>query len=556
MKKIFPSLFLVYATSSAFCQSLPLMNVLKKELNREIASFKKTDQPPYYIDYRVTDTKQLNIEASFGSLTQSAANHSRMLSTHVKVGSYGLDNTHPTDKKGRFDFDSHGGEFLPLDNDTLVIAYMVWKSTQNKYRMALEEFKEVKSQDPSAEPKIKYDFSKEPSSQYIDTTVNTFEKEINKVFWEDRLRELSKSFLSVQDIVTGETNFHSESNFKYFISSEGSTIVQHSSYVYLFISAKIRAADGDIVPLHKSYYAQNPDELPSLEVMLKDISAMCGLLIKLKNAPVAEPYTGPAILSAPVAGVFFHEIFGHRVEGHRLRDEKDGQTFKEKLNEQVLAKTMNVTFDPTRKVYQGHPLNGYYLYDDEGVQGRPVKVVEKGILKTFLMSRKPLESIAHSNGHGRGSNGAEAVSRQSNLIVETTKSFHDEELRKLLIKECVKQGKQFGYLFNDVQGGFTNTGRYSPNAFNIFPTEVYRIFVNGQSDELVRGVDLIGTPLAMFSEIVAAGDQKGVFSGFCGAESGFVPVSAVSPALFVRRIETQKKPKFDHENTLLPPPSR
>jgi TldD protein len=171
------------------------------------------------------------------------------------------------------------------------------------------------------------------------------------------------------------------------------------------------------------------------------------------------------------------------------------------------------------------------------------------------MSRTPLDKFPVSNGHGRASAGAPVVSRQSNLLVETSKAVPMNDLRKMLVKECKRQGKPYGYYFKDVVGGFTNTERFSPNAFNIFPTEVYRIYADGRPDEIVRGVDLIGTPLAMFAEIAATGDTYGIFHGFCGAESGSVPVSAISPALFVKRIETQKKPKEQQDTMLLSRPS-
>jgi TldD protein len=325
-------------------------------------------------------------------------------------------------------------------------------------------------------------------------------------------------------------------------------------YAYLYVSGSIRATDGDIVPLHLSYFAFSPSQLPGDDVILKEVDVMIEKLKKLKDAPLAEPYSGPAILHSQTAGVFFHEIFGHRIEGHRLRNEFDGQTFLSKIKEQVLPKSISVTFDPTINSIEGTPLNGYYQYDDEGVKSRKVDVVDKGILKTFLMSRTPLANIPNSNGHARAADGAEAVSRQSNLVVETTNPVSMNSLRKMLIKECQKQGKKYGYLFQNVIGGFTTTDRYNPNAFNIFPTEVYRIYVDGRPDELVRGVDLIGTPLAMFAEITASGDKREVFTGFCGAESGNVPVSAVAPSLFVRRIETQKKPKSQLESPLIPKP--
>jgi hypothetical protein len=92
-----------------------------------------------------------------------------------------------------------------------------------------------------------------------------------------------------------------------------------------------------------------------------------------------------------------------------------------------------------------------------------------------------------------------------------------------------------------------------PNAFNVRPVMVYRIYPDGRQ-ELVRGVDLIGTPLTVFSKIVAADDRLGVFNGTCGAESGGVSVSAVSPDLLVEQIEVQRKEKSQERPPLLPAP--
>ena len=125
----------------------------------------------------------------------------------------------------------------------------------------------------------------------------------------------------------------------------------------------------------------------------------------------------------------------------------------------------------------------------------------------------------------------------------------------MLIDEAKKQGKTFGLLFQDISGGFTLTGRASPQSFQVTPIMVYRIYVDGRPDELVRGVDLIGTPLTSFSKIVAAGDTLEVFNGFCGAESGYVPVAAVSPAILTTQIEVQKKAKASDRPPILPPPS-
>ncbi|MBV8844490.1 MAG: hypothetical protein JO307_16905, partial [Bryobacterales bacterium] len=266
-------------------------------------------------------------------------------------------------------------------------------------------------------------------------------------------------------------------------------------------------------------------------------------------------FVGPAILSGRAAGVFFHEIFGHRVEGHRQKDETEGQTFTKSVNMPVLPNFLSVLFDATRQQIDGTPLNGFYLYDDEGVKARPVPLVENGVLKTFLMSRSPVDGFGQSNGHGRRSPGNEIVSRQSNLIVESSKKVSDADLRKMLIEEVKRQGKPYGLFFDQVTGGYTTTARRGLQAFTVIPLIVYRVYPDGRPDELIRGVDIVGTPLASFGKILATSDKSEVFNGYCGAESGYVPVSAVSPALLVSEIEIQRKERSQDRPPYLPRPA-
>lgn len=544
--------------TSLVAQSDPLVNILKAEMVREMDQLKKAPVPPYYLDYRVVDIEFANITGSFGSIIEENQDHSRVLSLRLKVGDYTFDDSHPVNERNmNYRGGGAGQAILPVDNDATAISFQLWKTTSNKYEDALARYKVVKNiADREAKPAIPInDFSNEPLASYIEPPLKSLREDFDSESWKSKIKKYSAVFLREKNIVQAIISVRATYERKYFVSSEGTVIVQNAPAVYLGVNGSIRADDGDVIPLFKSYYAARPQDLPSDAVVIADITKLVETLGKLRTAPLAEPYSGPAILMAETSGVFFHEIFGHRIEGHRLKNEYDGQTFKSRINQSVLPKTLNVVFDPTISTYQNYKLNGAYAYDDEGVKSKRVAVVQNGILKTFLMSRSPLEGIPTSNGHGRASIGAEPVSRQSNLIVETSKPVRFQELRKMLVKECQKQGKEYGYLFKEVVGGFTTTDRYNPNAFNIFPTEVYRIYVNGKPDELVRGVDLIGTPLAMFAEISAAADDAGVFIGFCGAESGNVPVSAVAPSLFVRRIETQKKPKQHEEGALLSRPA-
>jgi TldD protein len=319
------------------------------------------------------------------------------------------------------------------------------------------------------------------------------------------------------------------------------------------VMAITKAPDGMELPLYESYFGFSEKDLPDDATVLRAVDKMIHDLEALRVAPVADSYTGPAILSGRASGVFFHEIFGHRVEGQRQKNSDDAQTFKGKIGEQILSKDFSVYFDPTLRRIGNTDLDGYYTYDNQGVKAGRVSVVENGVLKTFLMSRTPVQGIAHSNGHGRGMVGLPPVARQSNLVVQVAPSAVQPDLKKLLIAEIKKQGLPFGMYFDQIEGGFTITERVIPNSFNVLPLIVYRIYPDGR-EELVRGADLIGTPLTTFSRIVAADKNLGTFNGFCGAESGSVPVSATSPGIYVAQIEVQKKAKSQQRIPLMPAP--
>jgi len=267
-----------------------------------------------------------------------------------------------------------------------------------------------------------------------------------------------------------------------------------------------------------------------------------------------EPFSGPALLSGRAAAVFFHEVVGHRLEGQRQRGENEGQTFTKMVNQSVLPSFLSVEDDPTLASLQGKELSGHYLFDEEGQKSQRVELIANGILKQFLMSRMPVKGYMHSNGHGRAQDGLMPVGRQGNLIVRSSKSVPDSDLRAKLIEEIKKQNKAYGLYFEDIAGGFTLTLRNMPQAFQIMPLMVWKVYPDGRPDELVRGVDIIGTPLAALNRIVLTGDKLDTFNGECGAESGSVPVSASAPAMLFSEIEVQKMAQGHERPPLLPPP--
>jgi predicted Zn-dependent protease len=322
----------------------------------------------------------------------------------------------------------------------------------------------------------------------------------------------------------------------------------------LVVFAVTRADDGMDLFRAQTFEAETVDGLPAqaeLEAAMRELGKS---LEALRNAPVTEPFDGPAILSGRAAAVFFHEVLGHRLEGQRQRGDEEGQTFTKDIGKEVLPTFLSVADDPTQTKFGDTWLSGSYEYDDEGQKARRVDLIDDGVLKTFLMSRLPIASFAESNGHGRAQTGRVPTGRQGNLIVTSTKTEPESELRKQLIEEAKKQGKQYGLFFEDISSGFAVTTRSSPQAFQVIPLVVYRVYVDGRPDELVRGVSIVGTPQAALKRILATGDKSEVFNGECGAESGTVPVSAVAPAMLVSEMETQKQAQGTARPPILPIP--
>jgi predicted Zn-dependent protease len=351
----------------------------------------------------------------------------------------------------------------------------------------------------------------------------------------------------------------------YFLSSEGSKIVASQPRARVVSFAVTRAEDGMDLFLVRTFEAETLDQLPSMNEMEAEINKMAADLEKLRKAPVTEPFNGPAVLSGRAAAVFFHEVLGHRLEGQRQRGDEEGQTFTKDLNKAILPSFLSVADDPTLETFGKTYLSGYYQFDDEGQKAQRVELIQDGVLKTFLMSRLPINGFGSSNGHGRSQTGRMPTGRQGNLVVTSKKTVPDAELREMLIAEAKKQGKSYGLFFEDISSGFAVTTRNMPQAFQVMPLIVYRVYVDGRPDELVRGVSIVGTPQAALNRITATGTDREVFNGECGAESGIngecgaesgsIPVSAIAPAMLVSEIETQRQPQGTSRPPILPIPS-
>jgi TldD protein len=526
-----------------------VLKTMQGELMRASAGLAKSDPAPYFLSYAAYDQNLVILVGAYGSLLTDTIVQRRQADVTMRVGSPALDNTH-----GQARGSGMTSGTLPLGEDQDAMARVLWELTDRGYKKAGPTFLNVKTNTAvRAEEEDKSpDFSKETPVQHTGAalTVPSFDK----AAWEAEIRRLSSAFRKYPDVYFASVVLQVQSANERMVNSEGTAITSPSHSTRLVMEAQTRADDGMDLLRVETFQAPSAAGLPGEKELAEKIEKMAADLNALRKAPVAEPYDGPALLSGRAAAVFFHEVLGHRLEGHRQKDEDEGQTFTKKVGQEVLPKFLSVADDPTMNELGGVKLAGTYPFDNEGVPAQRVEVIQNGVLKSFLMSRMPIKGFDHSNGHGRNQPGLMPTGRQGNLIVTSTQTVPEKDLRQKLIDEVKKQNKPYGLYFDDIQGGFTLTTRSLPQAFQVLPVIVYKVYPDGRPDELVRGVDIVGTPLAALTRIITTGDQQHVFNGVCGAESGNVPVSAAAPAMLFSEMEVQKRAHEHERPPLLAPP--
>jgi TldD protein len=526
-----------------------LLSTMQAELQRANENLSKLDPAPYFLSYSVYDESVAVALGSQGSLVNSTRGRVRSAEVTMRIGTAALDNSHQTNRASAIT-----SGVLPLEDDRDAIAHELWRLTYEEYRKSSKAYLNVKTntQVQAKEEDTSPDFSEEKPpthADYKEVAATADQRALEKLVREYSayFRQYPYIYSSVVIVTAQKTRFH-------FISTEGNHVVAPSAYVRVAIQAETRAEDGMELMRFETFQAESLEHLPPQSEIAARVTKMATDLKALRDAPVAEPFDGPALLSGRAAAVFFHEVLGHRLEGHRQRGEQEGQTFTRKVNQLVLPQFLSVADDPTLRTLDGMDLGGWYEFDDEGMPATRVDVIKDGILKNFLMSRMPIKNFANSNGHGRAQAGFMPTGRQGNLIVSSSRTVKDSELRQKLIDEVKKQGKPYGLYFEDIQGGFTLTQRTMPQAFQVLPVLVWRVYPDGKPDELVRGIDIVGTPLAALNRILLTGEKQEVFNGVCGAESGQVPVAAVAPAMLFSEIEVQKQAHSLNRPPILPSP--
>jgi TldD protein len=530
-----------------------VLTALQEELGRSMEAMSPADPSAYYISYTVSDREFASVSGSNGALLSSTADRARWLEVQTRVGSYQLDDTHKIGER-QASWTSPGTN-VPVDDDIPVLRREIWRESDRQYRAAAQALIKVKTsqqvQVQTAEGAAP-DFSREQPHTSIGPRVSI---QVDRKPWEDRVRRYTAAFSKSPAVLNSIATFTALANNQYQVNTEGTKLAFGQIHYRLELFVQSKAPDGMDIERYANFDWLDPKGAPDEKTVNDSIQQLIKETEALDKAPLANPYAGPALLTGRAAAVFFHEVFGHRAEGFRQKDISEGQTFTSKVGEQILPSFISIKDDPTQAFVGGQMLLGTYPFDDEGVPATNVQLVDHGVLKTFLMSRSPLVDLPHSNGHGRRQLGFVPVARQGNLIVSSTQTVPFSEMRQKLIDLVKQKGMPYGLLIDDISGGFTFTGRGQPQAFQVTPLVVYRVFADGRPDELVRGVDIVGTPLVSLTKIVATSDKQEIFNGYCGAESGSVPVSAVAPAILISEMEFAKKETSTDRPPILPPPA-
>jgi predicted Zn-dependent protease len=510
-------------------------------------------EPAHWLGYSLVETEALVIQGTHGALGGVERNRQRELDVDVRVGTARRDSSHKLRDASWFSERGRSASSSPLDGPGSVLRRLALRDTDDNYRTARARLIKIRAND-AVKVEREDDSDDWGAAPPVVATQAVTAPVVDEAGLTRLAREVSAVYLDYPAVHDSAAQVRVETRRRWLATSDGTRLADGRNFLRFATWAQTTADDGERLQVYAYVDAATVGHLPGSEAAFALAKGAAERLTELRAAPLVDPWAGPAILRGRAAGVFFHEIFGHRVEGHRQKDEDEGQTFTSRVGQPILPEFLSVHDDPTLATVDGTELNGTYAWDDEGVAAERVSLVDHGVLRNFLLSRSPIAHFPASNGHGRRAPGHDVVPRQGNLLVTAHRTVPYPQLRRMLLDEVARQKKDFGLVFDDISGGFTFTGRSDPNAFSVQPVTVWKVFPDGRPDQLVRGVDLIGTPLATFARIAAAADDIDVFNGICGAESGWVPVSAAAPSLLVREVEVQRKEKANDRPPVLGAP--
>lgn len=507
-----------------------IFRAVEDEMARSLKDLKLKDfNKPYFVEYIVEDVDMLTITATFGAIKTSNLDKSRILFTEVRIGDYGLDSS------GSYSFKLPYP--MPLDDDYTSLRRTVWFVTDRSYKQAIDSYESIKADNENStddeEDKVP-SLSKEKPIVSIESRGNL---EVDKQMWEKRVREWSAEFRKYPEFRESNFNFYVRQANRYLVNSEGTKILKPEFLVTFDIHARSATEDNTLVEPYRHIFATNMEEVPTVEELNKEIQGLSADLKKFKNAqPFKDTYIGPAMFTEGASVQLFLQLLAPNLSGGEYAD---------RLGRKVLPSFLSVVDDPTITKVGDSKVYGNYKYDAEGVEAKPLNLIDNGILKTLLMTRRPIKEIPNSNGRARGSGLGGTSANISNLIIKSNSGKSYTELKQQLIDECKKQGLEFGIIFRENDSTFSSfSGGGSILA--------YKVYVKDGREELFRDISVMDLTVRELRNLLAAGNDSYTYNLLVNSSynGDGTPASVTAPTILLDEVYL-KKSKFNREKPRL-----
>lgn len=514
-----------------------LQRAMEDELVRSMDHLALEGLPrPYFIQYTAEDRVGLTLRGAYGAIVNADHERSRTASSRVRVGSYTLDNSNVGGGGRRAE--------LPLDDDYVAIRHALWQITDQDYKQAVEVLtrKLAFLRDKTAEDRPD-DFLPGEPVVHRDPSARM---ELDAAVWEENVRTLSGRFLKYPQVQNARVRFFAGAVNEIIVNTEGTRLRTADTGVIIEIEAQTQADDGMRLSDSLSYIGERLDQLPPLDDMLRDIDELCSNLLALAKAPVLEQYSGPVLFEPLAAARVFEALLAEDVCARPsplgTRRTSASQSMEKKLGLRILPRSFDVYDDPTQKSFQDDLLAGSYRFDDEAVASRRVNVVENGLLHNMVASRSPTKKVVGSTGHGRSAGFGDAEARIGCLFIQDRDGIDDEHMLRELRAAAAEEGLEFALRIEALQRG---GGRRLGN-----PVYAYRVNLEGDGEELVRGLEFQPVQTRALKRLLAAGSKQEVYNSLAGAAA-----SIVSPAVIFDELDLHKVEGELDKPPILPAPA-
>ena len=549
------------------------LRAMHDELERSRERLQLPDvQKPFYIEYRLLDLDVRNVTASFGGLVSTNTTRDRFMSVNVRIGDYHLDSSNFISEDGFQGFLGSTGQ-VGIDRDYSSLRQDLWLATDQAYKEAATQMalKQAFLRSLTKPPEID-DFAQEPPVVKLDPRI---EPDWTSRNWEDEARAASAVLRDFPQLYGTRVNYSLIYITTYLMNSEGTTIRTSRRLAAVEAALDTQADDG--MPLHNYYavYVARPADLPDAATVAKGVAQSASELMQLRASPLVPDFTGPVLFDASAAGSTLAQVLAPSLSGARsplsmmpafdqIIERMGGRSeWSGRVGTRVLPPSVTLVDDPTMKDFQGQLLLGDYEVDDDGVKAQRVSIVENGILKDLLMSRRPGPDFQSSNGHARSANLTTPQPLSSNLFFQSSDALKPADLRKKFLDACRSDGHEwcievkrmdnpalssirqddFSEFIGEIAGGIASGER--------MPLLLYRVYVADGREELVRGGHIDGLTLRSLRNILGVGDDATVFrymqnptGGFAGtalgafgSAQGGIPSSVVAPSLLLEEVE-------------------